>query len=538
MCRLHKAINLCKATIKGLSFKEQAELLRTIDVRQPDDDDETEEDLSLDGDGGVSRPKDAGKGHLAVWAVFKCLCTLHTKDDYRRGEGYNLLIENAKLPEFQWMRLKGNREAAWLFDAMSCARFVLDPQCGAAFCDHCRHRATQIEHHLPGCDESCTMGEGLRWMVPERGVRCAEAAEFYPAINTQDRCVICYLLDQKQKKPNRLEKVVSEYFCTPTVVSEWLVMRFVHEQIVEPIVRITASRAAMDCINLARQLEAGLLLFEADPLVYMRGEKRILDDWVIGTWNISGRGDKAQHAREVFYSQDLLSTCTDILRNLHAHPHASAAQIIVATVHQRQCAELPQCAEPGDIEQRSEFLRMVVEFMLVDDAANMPAYWENAVQVAQVAQSDLVQYAAKFEHDVNGAFELELQLHCTCRTNHVLGISRGMVDLVRACCATVATELLIMHRRQSKDLLSWRPSMSERRMYHFVLATNAELESLLGTVDHETREKRTQSTYATGALSSFSCCILGSIPRRMPVYRSCCCCLSSLPCVPLACPAV
>ena len=285
----------------------------------------------------------------------------------------------------------------------------------------------------------------------------------------------------------------------------------------------------MDCINLARQLEAGLLLFEADPLVYMRGEKRILDDWVIGTWNISGRGDKAQHAWEVFYSQDLLSTCTDILRNLHAHPHASAAQIIVATVHQRQCAELPQCAEPGDIEQRSEFLRMVVEFMLVDDAANMPAYWENAVQVAQVAQSDLVQYAAKFEHDVNGAFELELQLHCTCRTNHVLGISRGMVDLVRACCATVATELLIMHRRQSKDLLSWRPSMSERRMYHFVLATNAELESLLGTVDHETREKRTQSTYATGALSSFSCCILGSIPRRMPLYRSCCCCLSFLP---------
>jgi len=83
--------------------------------------------------------------------------------------------------------------------------------------------------------------------------------------------------------------------------------------------------------------------------------------------------------------------------------------------------------------------------------------------------------------------------------------------------------LLIMHRRQSKDLLSWRPSMSERRLYHFVLATNAELESLLGTVDHETREKRTQSTYATGALSSFSYCILGSIPRCMPVYRSCYC---------------
>ena len=265
----------------------------------------------------------------------------------------------------------------------------------------------------------------------------------------------------------------------------------------------------------------------------MRGHlKQHLDDWVADDWGgrASPSPTSAASATSSPLSTPRESAAAPTPKVFLTIPqNEEIPQIIVATVHQRQCAELPQCAEPGDIEQRSEFLRMVVEFMLVDDAANMPAYWENAMQVAQVAQSDLVQYAAKFEHDVNGAFELELQLHCTCRTNHVLGISRGMVDLVRACCATVATELLIMHRRQSKDLLSWRPSMSERRMYHFVLATNAELESLLGTVDHETREKRTQSTYATGALSSFSCCILGSIPRRMPLYRSCCCCLSFLP---------
>ena len=247
----------------------------------------------------------------------------------------------AGFPKFLWMRLKGNREAAWLFDAITCARFVLDPESGAAFCNHCRSRRTKIEHKLQGCADSCTMGEGLKWMVPETGMRYADAQKFYSSVNTAPWCVICYLLDQKEKYPNRLEKVVSEYFCTPTVVSEWLVMGFVHEQIVEPVVRITASRAAMDCIELARTLDAGLVRFEADPLVYLRGEKRILDDWVIGTWTITGRGDALSAARDVFYSQDFLSTSNEILRNLHRYPCVPAADVIVATVNKQPCAELP-----------------------------------------------------------------------------------------------------------------------------------------------------------------------------------------------------
>eukprot|EP01045_Picozoa_sp_COSAG04_P041797 COSAG04_NODE_12885_length_630_cov_1.154426_1_plen_143_part_00 len=51
-----------------------------------------------------------------------------------------------------------------------------------------------------------------------------------------------------------------------------------------------------------------------------------------------------------------------------------------------------------------------------------------------------------------------------------------------------------MHQRQSADLIGWVPSIEDRRLYSFVLATNAELESLLGTVDHETRTKWTQRT--------------------------------------------
>ena len=138
-----------------------------------------------------------------------------------------------------------------------------------------------------------------------------------------------------------------------------------------------------------------------------------------------------------------------------------------------------------------------VEILLVDNAANMAAFWGHAVTQATALHSDAVKLAAY--HQINSGFHLELNLHTTPRKNHIVGISEGMVALTGNACATVAKELLIMHRRQSKDLINWRPSMSERRLYHFVLATNAELESLLGTVDGATRDKRTQSTYATGA---------------------------------------
>ena len=175
-----------------------------------------------------------------------------------------------------------------------------------------------------------------------------------------------------------------------------------------------------------------------------------------------------------------------------------AADVIVATVNKQPCAELTAAAEPaGDMEQRGELLQLVVEILLVDNAANMAAFWGHAVTQATAFHSDAVKLAAY--HQINSGFHLELNLHTTPRKNHIVGISEGMVALTGNACATVAKELLIMHRRQSKDLINWRPSMSERRLYHFVLATNAELESLLGTVDGATRDKRTQSTYATGA---------------------------------------
>ena len=77
------------------------------------------------------------------------------------------------------------------------------------------------------------------------------------------------------------------------------------------------------------------------------------------TWTITGRGDALSAARDVFYSQDFLSTSNEILRNLHRYLCVPAADVIVATVNKQPCAELTAAAEPADdMEQRGELLRI------------------------------------------------------------------------------------------------------------------------------------------------------------------------------------
>jgi hypothetical protein len=98
------------------------------------------------------------------------------------------------------------------------------------------------------------------------------------------------------------------------------------------------------------------------------------------------------------------------------------------------------------------------------------------------------------------SYDCVVSLVCvrTPKVNHIAGISDEFQTMVVKCVQSVCDELHTMHRRQSGELMKWEPSVAERRLYAFVLATNAELESLLGTVDNETRTKTTQRTLLTG----------------------------------------
>ena len=92
-CWLHKAINICKATLKGLQFTEQTEMMKEVDEAVNAEDPLAElQDLSLHGEGELAKPQAPGQGHMAVWAIFKLLCDLFQMDTLRRGEAFNSMI--------------------------------------------------------------------------------------------------------------------------------------------------------------------------------------------------------------------------------------------------------------------------------------------------------------------------------------------------------------------------------------------------------------------------------------------------------------
>eukprot|EP01047_Picozoa_sp_COSAG01_P031042 COSAG01_NODE_2187_length_8196_cov_76.436458_2_plen_74_part_00 len=66
---------MCKATIKGMTFAEQHVALQRVDQEETRriEAEGLDEDTSLEGMDDLARPTDAGKGHMAVWAVFKLM---------------------------------------------------------------------------------------------------------------------------------------------------------------------------------------------------------------------------------------------------------------------------------------------------------------------------------------------------------------------------------------------------------------------------------------------------------------------------------
>ena len=91
-----------------------------------------------------------------------------------------------------------------------------------------------------------------------------------------------------------------------------------------------------------------------------------------------------------------------------------------------------------------------------------------------------------------------LEVREATKVNYIAGLSSEFVDSICDILKHAAVELEIMHERQSGDLMLLVAGEAERRMYGFLNATNAELESLLGSVDYRTREKRTERTIICG----------------------------------------
>jgi hypothetical protein len=247
-------------------------------------------------------------------------------------------------------------------------------------------------------------------------------------------------------------------------------------------------------VRLAHDIRAAIKALKQEPDLrpHLFGKKRLLRDWAVGRWEFtSANKQELRRARENFYVHGLGNTANKMLQAVCEHPTASVYEVC-KMVAERCCIPAHCVEELGNdaafcgLRLAVPFLKDVIDVMVDDDAPNMPAYWERAMQRVLSGPERTLKFSSK------------VTVHEAMKVNHVAGLSPVFIDSICSIVRHAATELEIMHERQSGGLMDFKPSTAERRMFAFVLATNAELESLLGGVDYRTREKRTERTIICG----------------------------------------
>eukprot|EP01047_Picozoa_sp_COSAG01_P072782 COSAG01_NODE_11670_length_1883_cov_8.024103_1_plen_351_part_00 len=202
-----------------------------------------------------------------------------------------------------------------------------------------------------------------------------------------------------KQDPNKLEKVCcNEYIPSPTINAEWTTMGFVHEQLIEPVIRITAKRCVVDCVELARTVDTAISALEADPAPFLCRDKRMLDDWVTSEWSLSPVDDSdagreaLQQAYDTFHCQGFLHAASRVLTAIDAHPTCNVVDVMKTVLGYGQSPIAALAALPADslcgLDNGVPFLRAVVNLMVDGKCADMPDYWLAAIEAVQAMGSD------------------------------------------------------------------------------------------------------------------------------------------------------
>jgi hypothetical protein len=293
---------------------------------------------------------------------------------------------------------------------------------------------------------------------------------------------------------NRLEFCcVKRYLPDWRINCEWFAMRVIHEQVVEPGVRISAKRSAVDCVDLAHRIRRAYKALQKDPLPFLSGDQRLLNDWIVTDWKWQG-SDKVElkKAREHFFLQNFREQADKILTAAHLYSDRNVEDVMLMVLD-RGCIPDDNARDlrVGDddhcgLEAALNLVTECIVWMVLQRYPDMPAYWKAAI--------DSDRDFSQTPHDLT----VECSLHEQLRYDHTLGLSDCFLS---DCCKILricGNELGIMHERQSGELMDWIPSLYERYLYSFVLSTNAKLESLLGSVDDRRRRYRCERTIITG----------------------------------------
>ena len=479
-CFLHIAMNMVGAVDRGLAAADKDELLGRFGS------------TGCDGKSVLAQefrdsPSDkVGVGSAGVWAVCKLLSDKGRNCQVGRGWNYEAAMARRPLSDdfelVPFAALLGNRQIARLQNAVRIRQMMVSKAIGCAYCTECIQQFPALATLVT--DESragvpCTS----KWCAVHFIRRKFDGKENVVALNLLDKATILYLTSDKF-----LAHVIV-YDCA------W-------KMIVMPMVKKTASLRAMEVVQYSSTCSTGLAAAAADPTSYLRGEKRILNDYGVVTMVVkvvASLDDKVAKlvkaaADRIIYIEGVVDTAQEVYdAQLGLDNTVANEERVVKTIAAIAAYTVNQ--ELGDFDNKrlvaAVCIRKVIDrgplidiIVQVHKPDRPP---ENMLAgLPPIIQTMVIDRAKTAFAEASSTFDRQAAEYLRMLGPHVMGVGGKLVPVVMAGAPVRYNE------QERRDL---------RIKHGSAPATAAASESILGMVDYSTRIAWQQRTLYASCLA-------------------------------------
>ena len=431
-CHLHKAIGYEAAEDKAFGGRGVDATVKDMEAgsQTPSDLD----DVSLL---DPSRPENASPSRMAIWALQKLLSPLATNDQIRDGEGHQALTQQRGV-RLRWVKALGNRAMSNGLNATTINVITFHPSIGTVWCAVCR-----------ACHPT------LRWMVPV----VPEGQN-----DTSGACAICFCKSTKVKDMNKLRKVCVSYLVSPRVVQECIVRAVWSCQLVMPTIVLSGTaHCVLDMLPYARFTRAGLEAAVVNPMVFVDGSARLMNDQCTLEWKfVAANGAEHYDAAETFFDLGLRDTLLD-------------AGLDMFDDEMRDRGLTMQALGPDNVE-----LELARESM---------GRRLSRAALASMRRVVSTKVAATFTNS-----SVECVVHVPTSVDYTRHLSTEMLKHTRNGAVAVAAECMKVFERQSGTFADWQPTKSERVVASSTPPVNSFVEGCHGITDFYDNRQRNQRT--------------------------------------------
>eukprot|EP01052_Picozoa_sp_SAG31_P030317 SAG31_NODE_3099_length_4677_cov_15.742246_1_plen_1126_part_00 len=488
-CMLHMPMNCAKELVKAVSQTAVQQQSVIDSVLADHEFDEGEVDNSLE---DQHRPtvsdQQRGKAHMAGYTVDKLLNPLHDQEQTRRGDVYDLMLRAAGIPGLGLRKLKGSRENAMLTNMAMAAKGFTDETVGCYNCPTCRAKIAELDNLFPPIEEGS----------PEKKLClvCFVKTKMSKQLNASSELVV------KCAPLNRHDQAVVRFYSMPCICEEWIYFGFFGDQFVDVVIRQTPNLVGSDLPKYLRKCRDGLLACRADPEPYLRGTKRILNDFCEPEINLLCSNDTTRkQITERFFMAELQLLSEKIFQLAYQYEKKNVMATIAIAIEEYFGVETLGCDflydDPslGGLQDFADVWSLAVSVFLSSNDENSVETWRQII-----GNMDEYSVALHSMGDNSFAFDVELKLHVRTNTTDCLEFLIGdAIDNIKALTALGVDGCLSVMKRQAGKFMDWVMTAAERRQYCYVLTRNDPVETMMAHNDRNLRRANKQRSVVTSS---------------------------------------